>query len=173
MTAEQGTAAQTAPPPTDTNKGTEATSGTSTAEPATFDADYVKKLREENAKYRTAAKANEAAATRLAEIEESQKSETQRLTDRTTAAEKAAAQAAAEALRWRIAAKHGVSDELADLYLTGSDEETLTRQAAGLAALRPPSEGIRPDPSQGARTGGGVTGDPAQQFAQFVKSRLT
>lgn len=41
--------------------------------------------------------------------------------------------ARAESLRWRIAAKHGVSDEDAELFLTGSDEETLTKQAQRLA----------------------------------------
>lgn len=81
------------------------------------------------------AKANADAATRLTEIEESQKSETQKLADAKTAAEKAAADAKAEALRWRIAAKHGITDEQAELYLTGTDEETLTKQAKGLAEL--------------------------------------
>jgi hypothetical protein len=40
-----------------------------------------------------------------------------------------AAKAEAEALRWRIAAKHGITDDDAELFLTGTDEETLTRQA--------------------------------------------
>lgn len=42
-----------------------------------------------------------------------------------------------EALRWRIAAKHGISDEDAELFLTGSDEEALTRQAERFTALAP------------------------------------
>jgi len=40
-----------------------------------------------------------------------------------------AARAESEALRWRIAAKHGITDEDAELFLTGGDEETLSRQA--------------------------------------------
>lgn len=47
-------------------------------EPETFDKDYVKKLREESAKYRTQAKENAEAAKRLAEMEEAQKTESQR-----------------------------------------------------------------------------------------------
>jgi hypothetical protein len=39
-----------------------------------------------------------------------------------------------EALRRRVQAAHGISDEDADLFLTGTDEETLTAQAKRLAA---------------------------------------
>ncbi|QRY51736.1 hypothetical protein [Mycolicibacterium septicum] len=42
-----------------------------------------------------------------------------------------------EALRWRIAAKHGISDEDAELFLTGSDEDTLTKQAERFTVLQP------------------------------------
>lgn len=78
------------------------------------------------------AKANADAATKLAELEESQKTEAQKLADRATAAEMAAEEAKADALRWRVAAKHGISDEDAELFLTGSDEATLTKQAERL-----------------------------------------
>lgn len=101
-------------------------------EPTTFDAEYVKKLRDEAAKYRTEAKANSAAAAKLAALEEAQKSEAQKLTDRVDAAEKEASNARTEALRWRIAAAHGITDEDAELFLTGTDEPTLTKQAERL-----------------------------------------
>lgn len=39
-----------------------------------------------------------------------------------------------EALRRRVQATHSISDEDADLFLTGTDEETLTSQAKRLAA---------------------------------------
>lgn len=80
------------------------------------------------------AKANADAAAKLAELEESQKSETQKLADAKVAAETAAAEARADALRWRTAAKHGISDEDAELFLTGTDEATLTKQAERLSA---------------------------------------
>ena len=79
------------------------------------------------------AKANASAADRLAELEESQKSETQKLADAKAKAEQDAAAAKADALRWRIAAKHGISDEDAELFLTGGDEETLSAQAERLS----------------------------------------
>lgn len=57
-----------------------------------------------------------------------------------------------EALRWRIAAKHGISDEDAELFLTGNDEDTLTKQAERFTELQPkpgkgnviPSVGTQP-----------------------------
>lgn len=38
-----------------------------------------------------------------------------------------------EAMRRRVQAAHGISDEDADLFLTGTDEDTLTAQAKRLA----------------------------------------
>lgn len=122
------------------------------------------------------AKANADAAQRLAELEDAQKTETQRLADAKAAAETEAATARAEALRWRIAAKHGISDEDAETFLTGGDEESLTRQAERLAALAQPNEdrqspGPRPDLSQGSRSTT-TTGDPASDFATFIQGQL-
>lgn len=67
-----------------------------------------------------------------------------------TAATKRAEQAEIRALRAEIATEHGISKADADLFLTGSDTESLTRQAVALAeknsvAPRTPL----PDPSQG------------------------
>lgn len=83
-------------------------------------------------KWEQRAKENKSAADRLTELEEANKSEIEKAADKAAAAEKAAAEAKAEALRWKIAAKHGISDDDADLLLTGSDEETLTKQAQRL-----------------------------------------
>lgn len=102
-------------------------------EAKTFDEVYVKKLRDEAAKYRTEAKANAKAVEELAGIKESQKSDAQKAADRLADAEKDAQDARSEALRWRIAAAHSISDEDADLFLTGTDEDTLNKQAARLA----------------------------------------
>lgn len=123
------------------------------------------------------AKENAAAAVKLAEFEDAQKTESQRLTEAAEAARNDAAQARAEALRLRIAAKHGISDEDADTFLTGADEDTLTRQAERLSSLAQSTDnanrpGPRPDLSQGARDGSATAGDPAQQFAQFLGAQL-
>ena len=140
----------------------------------TFDADYVKKLRAEAAKYRKDAKANADAAARLAEIEEANKTEAQRQAERVTALEAEAQQARVDALRFKIAAKFQVSDEDADLFLTGTDEESLTKQAERLAvraeeAGRPRSP--KPDPTQGVS--GATRGSTADQFAAAIEGHFT
>lgn len=138
--------------------------------PDTSEIDWKAKSRE----WEKRAKANADAARKLAEIEESQKTETQRLADAKAAAETEAATARAEALRWRIAAKHGISNEDAETFLTGSDEESLVAQATRLAALSTTEEkappGPRPDLSQGTHTP--TSGDPASDFATFIQGQL-
>ena len=61
-----------------------------------------------------------------------------------------------EALRRRVQAAHGINDEDADLFLTGADEESLTKQAQRLAAREQerknngnhvPAEGNNPTPA--------------------------
>lgn len=61
-----------------------------------------------------------------------------------------------EALRRRVQAAHGINDEDADLFLTGADEESLTKQAQRLAAREDerkqhgnhvPDEGNNPTPA--------------------------
>lgn len=109
------------------------TTSTETPETPTDDStkpevDWKSKARE----WEKRAKANADAATKLAELEEAQKTNEQKLADAKTAAEQDAANARAEALRWRVAAKHGISDEDAELFLTGTDEATLTKQAERL-----------------------------------------
>lgn len=73
-----------------------------------------------------------AKAAKLDELEAANKSEIEKAVEKATAAEQAAAQAKADALRWKIAAKHGITDDDAELFLTGTDEETLTKQAERL-----------------------------------------
>ena len=75
-----------------------------------------------------------AKAARLDEIEQANKSELEKATERISAAEQARDGAVAESLRLRVAAKHGIGSEDADLFLTGSDEETLKKQAERLIA---------------------------------------
>lgn len=65
-------------------------------------------------------------------------------------AETAAATATTEALRWRIAATHGISADDAETFLTGSDEASLTRQAERLKTLAATASTTpKPDLSQG------------------------
>jgi hypothetical protein len=84
-----------------------------------------------------------------------------------TDAQEAAQQATAEALRLRVAAKHGISDEDADLFLTGTDGDPRAagRTPGGADIPAPPPD---PDPtSPKASKGGAGATDKASLFAQL------
>lgn len=89
------------------------------------------------------------ALAKVKEFEDRDKSEAEKSAERLAAAEKVAVDATREALRYKIAAKHGISDDDAELFLTGNDEDTMQRQAARYAERKP--AGPKPDPSQGPR----------------------
>jgi hypothetical protein len=66
-------------------------------------------------------------------------------------------QANREALRRRVQAAHGISDEDADLFLTGSDEDALTAQAKRLAdreAERKKKNNVSPREGNNPKPGG-------------------
>lgn len=104
-------------------------------------------------------KANKEAETlrlRLKEYEDRDKSDAEKQAERLQALEAEALAARSEALRLRVAAKFGIGDEDADLFLTASDEETLTKQAERLSAREAgrkrqgnhvPREGVSPTPA--------------------------
>lgn len=82
-------------------------------------------------------------------------SESKTLEDRLADMEKRVTSADAKALRSDIAAAHGISAEDRDLFLTGTDEDTLTAQAQRLAQREvdrkkkgnvAPNEGRSPEP---------------------------
>ena len=103
---------------------------------------------------REARKAAEKAATdlqsQLEQIQQAQMSDLEKAQAQARSYEEAATKAQAEALRWRIAAKHGISDEDAETFLTGSDEAALTRQAERLASLATTAPTTpKPDRTQG------------------------
>lgn len=98
--------------------------------------------------------------------------------EKAQAAAKAAAEEAAtaktEALRFRLAAKHGISEEDAGLFLTASTEEAMQAQAERLAArvtTQDPTPAPRPDLTQGGQ-GKPVKGTTGDQFAAFIESKL-
>lgn len=107
---------------------------------------------------------------RLDEIEAANLSDLERAQKQAQEAQEVASKATAEALRFRVAAKHGITDEDADLFLTGTDAETLERQAARLVERTPTSP--RPDPSQGAK-GDAPSGSTAEQFAAAIEGAFT
>lgn len=101
----------------------------------TFDAEYVKKLRDEAARYRTEAKSNGEAAKRLATIEDAQKSEAEKTADRIAKADAEVASVpskVAAALREHLVALHEIDQDDAELFLTGTEPELLLKQVTRL-----------------------------------------
>lgn len=132
---------------------------------------------------RTARKAAEDSAralqAKLDEIAQQNMSDLDRARAEAEQHKEAATRATSEALRWRTAAKHGISDEDAETFLTGTDEVTLTRQAERLSALASskPSGALKPDPSQGAqvqqRAGAGSVASVMAERAAARRARTS
>lgn len=84
-------------------------------------------------KWEQRAKDNKDAADRLTQLEDAQKSELERAQEAAELAQRELADVKAEATRFRIAAKYGISEEDQEVFLTASDEEGLERQASKLS----------------------------------------
>lgn len=126
---------------------------------------------------REARKAAEKAAAeyqaRIKELEAAQMSDLERAQAAAKEAQEAAVKATTEALRWKVAAEFQIAAEDAEVFLTGSDEESIRKQAqrlAELAASKGPTV-PKPDPSQGAK-GTPPPATPAQKFAAAFEGRL-
>ncbi|MFF5793686.1 hypothetical protein ACFY5D_16695 [Paeniglutamicibacter sp. NPDC012692] len=76
------------------------------------------------------------AAQKLAEIEESNKTELEKAIARAEAAEQKLTDSEFNAMKARVAAKFQLEDEDVELFLTGRDEESLTKQAERLASKK-------------------------------------
>ena len=120
------------------------------------------------------AKDNAAAAKRLAELEEAQKTDDQKREDRVKAAEAQVAslpQKVSEALRTHLVAIHQISDEDAELFLTATDPDLLLKQVARLTQ-QAPSTGPKPNPQQGNPSQGrGGTLDAGKSLYEASKSK--
>lgn len=73
-----------------------------------------------------------------------------------------------EVTRWKVAAKHGVSEEDVALFLTATDEETLNKQAERLSQTS--HRAPKPDAAQGNRSGQGEGLTPKQKGAASLAS---
>lgn len=116
------------------------------------------------------AKANKAAADRLAEIEEQQKTAEQKAADRLAEAERLTAEANAKILRRDVALEHKLSTEDAALLDTITDETVMRSLAARLAPAPENPRAPHPDPNQ--RKAPTVGGTPGEQFADFLTRSL-
>lgn len=92
------------------------------------------------------AKANAKKAADFDAFQESQKTEQQKIADRAAQAERERDEARTDGLRYKAAAKHGITED-EDLDLLGSgDEETIEKRAARIgefSALRKENESLR------------------------------
>ena len=127
-------------------------SETAAAEPAATPAEVVEApaqdatdWKAEARKWEGRAKENSTAAQKLAEIEESKKSETQKLQEQLAQYEQRATQAERDRERLAVIAKHGIPEEYHDL-IHGSGSESLAASAAKVKALITANEA----PKQGA-----------------------
>lgn len=107
-------------------------------------------------------------ATRFDELEESQKSELERLQDRLAQAEKVAADAEAARLRASIAAKHGVPEAL----LSGADEAALEQSAQDLLAFKGTTPAAPTSDGQG-KQGEPVNNDGVKQVTPDELDRMS
>lgn len=163
MSGEEGTEGQEGQQPEGGNSGF-----TPPASQEEFNQIIEKRLERERAKFSDYDDLREKAA-KLDEIEQANKTEQQRYEERLTQAEQSAAEARTEALRFRVATKFGISDENAELFLTGTDEDTLTKQAERLADLDDQRKKRAPHvPREGA-----TTPDPASDPKRAFLRELT
>lgn len=152
----------------------------------------IEKLRKEAAKYRTKANDLEPLAKKAKELEDSQKSEQERLTEQLTAAQERAAKAVRTAVASKVealAAKEfadpedaaGALDLASYVGEDGAiDTDAIKRDLGDLLKRKPhwarPPEGPRrpaPDRTQGSSGNGNRTpNDPATEFAGFMNRAL-
>jgi hypothetical protein len=165
----------TTPTPTDTP--TQAPAQEPSATPPSWDDLFqgedpakVKKALEESRKWERYAKENKLAADKLAALEESQKSEAQKLADRAAQAERERDAAKLEALRVKVGAARKLPADVVDL-LKGDTEEELAAHADRLSELF--KKDVRPAGSvdQGVR-GGAPAQNPRDAFADVIHKAL-
>ena len=145
-------------------------------EPKVFDEVYVKRLRAEAAEWRTKARAGESAATRLAELEESNKSESQRLEERAVAAQRDRDAAVRQSLVYEVALAKGLAPDLAK-RIVGSTREELEADADAVLALVMPPEPAPTTNPQGfavvpAMQGARPSPPPPTDMNSIIRARL-
>lgn len=126
--------AETTAPVTAETPATDAADGTTQPELGDAGKAAIDRMKAERDQARREAKTNAEAARRLAEFEESQKTEQQKIADRAAAAERERDEARADGLRYKAAAKHAIGEDYFDLLGSG-DEETISSRAERVGGL--------------------------------------
>lgn len=114
--------------------------------------------------WETRAKENQDKAKRLDELDDQSKTELEKATERAAQLEEKIPELERRALRAEIASEYGITGEDRDLYLTATDEETLRKQAEGLASRQRQGE---ENPLQG-RGGSGPNRQSAEAWAKTL-----
>lgn len=130
-----------------------------------------KALKAERERATAAEKTAAALQKQIDEINAASLSDLERAQKEAADASALATKAQADALRYRVAAKNSISDEDAELFLTGTDEETLNKQAARLVERTPTSSTPKPDLTQGGKPPAGSS--PESDFASFMQGQLS
>lgn len=135
-----------------------------------------KALEAERKNARQATKERDALAARLQEFEDRDKTEAQKLTDRAEAAEKRATETEGRALRLEVASEKGLTPAQAK-RLVGVTREELEADAAELLetfkpAVTDDATNVAASLDLGTRGTATVAGDPAADFAKFLKANL-
>jgi hypothetical protein len=99
-------------------------------------------------------------------IEQANKTELQRIQERSEAAEKRATELERELVRSQVAVNKKLPPELA-VRPRGDTPEELAADADALLALMKASTNLNPDMAQGSRSA--ASPDPAQQFADLIR----
>jgi hypothetical protein len=154
--------------------------GTPTPDPAAPDTaapdplEDVAKWKAMSRKHEAEAKTNAAAAKRLAEIEEAQKTDAQKAADKMADSERRAQEAEVRALRYEVGIERGIIPKLLR-YLTGATREEIEASADQIAAdfgadtasdaakSTRPKEALRPGATPGA------TPDPGQEINDRIR----
>lgn len=127
------------------------------------DPQEIKKALDHARTWEKRAKDNTAAAQKLREIEEAQKTEAEKQADKLATLQQERDQAVVMLARQKAVAKHDLPADAAEL-ISGSNEDEINASAERLAALIKQRKGPQPDPSQG-RDRSSSTGD-------FIREQL-
>lgn len=140
-------------------------------EAKTFDADYVKSLRSEAAKYRTEA---QEARSKIEEYESANQTELEKLTGKLTKEAKAREDAERKLLRYEVAADKEIPADALDL-LTGDTREELEAKADKLLELvkSRTTDTQEPDFDGGPREPTADPKPPDQAHNDFITKLLT